>query len=191
VTFLDPSFVIRTSSLIANAHLYTGRERDPETGLQLNRHRYYAAHLGRWVNRDPIAYADGMNLYMYGDSQPLVMTDPSGLLTDQEQCLGLCRIVCGADVVCMAACAVTCVPENPPRNRPPIPPGKLDPFKFGRCCETKGSRWEYYQHGTRCWKGWLELGTCTRLCSYECTFGRLGDLVWEWDGCGDCITPCK
>ena len=43
---------------IANTHLHTGRERDPETGLQLNRHRYYASHLGRWLTRDPIGYME-------------------------------------------------------------------------------------------------------------------------------------
>ncbi len=57
VTFLDPDFSLassRYSSAIGNTHLYTGRGRDPETGLQLNRHRYYASWLGRWTTRDPI-----------------------------------------------------------------------------------------------------------------------------------------
>jgi RHS repeat-associated protein len=56
VTFLNPDFSLASSqysSAIGNTHLYTGRERDSETGLQLNRHRYYASHLGRWLTRDP------------------------------------------------------------------------------------------------------------------------------------------
>jgi RHS repeat-associated protein len=80
VTFLDLSFGFRGSSTIGNTHLYTGRERDPETGLQLNRHRYYAAHLGRWVNRDPIGYEGGMNLYGYVGGMPTFYVDPSGEL---------------------------------------------------------------------------------------------------------------
>ena len=58
VTFLDQYFAQLSTqvSAIGNTHLYTGRERDPETGLQLNRHRYYASWLGRWLTRDPIGY---------------------------------------------------------------------------------------------------------------------------------------
>ena len=70
---------------IGNTHLYTGRERDFETGLQLNRHRYYAAHLGRWINRDPIGYEGSKwNLYEYVRSQPRRHTDPNG--TDCPGC---------------------------------------------------------------------------------------------------------
>ena len=56
VAILDLNFaaVPNNVSAISNEHLYTGRRRDPETGLQLNRNRFYASHLGRWVNRDPI-----------------------------------------------------------------------------------------------------------------------------------------
>jgi RHS repeat-associated protein len=79
VSFLTSSFSLLTSSLISNHHLFTGRERDPETGLQLNRHRYYAAHLGRWVNRDPIRYRGGMNLCWYVAGMVARFVDPSGL----------------------------------------------------------------------------------------------------------------
>ena len=55
VTFLDANFANpATSSAISNEYLYTGRRLDPETGLQLNRNRFYHATMGRWVNRDPI-----------------------------------------------------------------------------------------------------------------------------------------
>jgi RHS repeat-associated protein len=60
-TVLDANFAADSDQVsdIGNTHLYTGRERDPETGLQLNRHRYYASHLGRWTTRDPIGYDAG------------------------------------------------------------------------------------------------------------------------------------
>jgi RHS repeat-associated protein len=77
------------TSAIANTHLYTGRERDAETGLQLNRHRFYASHMGRWVHRDPAEIIDGMNLYQYLNSNPISSTDPLGLLTCRQQ-LGMC-----------------------------------------------------------------------------------------------------
>ncbi len=73
MTFLDLNFTNpATSSAIDNELLYTGRRRDPETGLQLNRNRFYASHLGRWLNRDPIGYEGGtLNLYEYVNGMPL------------------------------------------------------------------------------------------------------------------------
>jgi len=72
--------VIRLCSAIDNELLYTGRRRDPETGLQLNRNRFYHSQLGRWVNRDPIGYDAGdMNLYEYVGSRPTFFQDPEGL----------------------------------------------------------------------------------------------------------------
>ena len=64
---------------IGNEYLYTGRRLDPETGLQLNRNRFYASHLGRWVNRDPIRYLGGLNLYGYVGGMPTFFEDPFGL----------------------------------------------------------------------------------------------------------------
>jgi RHS repeat-associated protein len=82
VTVLDPNFGVDSDGVsdMQNEILYTGRRLDPETGLQLNRNRFYAAHLGRWVNRDPIGYEGGSwNLYEYGPSNPLLFVDPYGL----------------------------------------------------------------------------------------------------------------
>jgi RHS repeat-associated protein len=78
VTFLNASFGAGGNA-IEQTHLYTGRERDAETGLQLNRHRFYAAHLGRWLHRDPIGYEGSpYNLYEYVSSQPTYWTDAHG-----------------------------------------------------------------------------------------------------------------
>jgi len=56
---------------------FTGRRTDPETGLQLNRNRFYHQQLGRWVSRDPIGYEGGSNnLYGY----VAWGIDPSGLV---------------------------------------------------------------------------------------------------------------
>ena len=67
VTVLDANFSPDADgkSDVENEFLYTGRRRDPETGLQQSRYRYYHAQLGRFVNRDPIHYWGGMNLYAY------------------------------------------------------------------------------------------------------------------------------
>ncbi|MHB8969342.1 MAG: RHS repeat-associated core domain-containing protein [Pirellulaceae bacterium] len=41
--------------------------------------RFYAAHLGRFVGRDPIGYSGGVFLYLYVNGAPLHLRDPSGL----------------------------------------------------------------------------------------------------------------
>ena len=80
VTYLDASFGTRTSSQIGNEYLYTGRRLDPESGLQLNRYRYYHQQLGRWVSRDPIGYEGSeWSLYEYVQSHVPVSIDPIGL----------------------------------------------------------------------------------------------------------------
>ncbi|MFO0788409.1 MAG: RHS repeat-associated core domain-containing protein [Pirellulales bacterium] len=80
VTFLEPDFDVASIqySTIGNSHLYTGREHDAETGLQLNRQRYYASWLGSWVTRDPVRYRGGINLYSYCGDTPVGVTDPRG-----------------------------------------------------------------------------------------------------------------
>ncbi|KAK7178237.1 hypothetical protein PSPO01_15714 [Paraphaeosphaeria sporulosa] len=42
---------------------YSGKERDRETGLDYFGQRYYLAWLCRWLNPDPIATEDGLNVY--------------------------------------------------------------------------------------------------------------------------------
>ena len=80
VTLLNSTFGTTSIPSIGNTHFYTGRELDAETGLQLNRKRFYASHLGRWVTSDPIGYEGSRwNLYEYMMSRPIVLTDAFGL----------------------------------------------------------------------------------------------------------------
>jgi RHS repeat-associated protein len=61
-----------------NEILYCGYRFDPETGLYHVRYRYYHPNLGRWLSRDPLGYADWMNLYEYVRSSPRRYLDPHG-----------------------------------------------------------------------------------------------------------------
>jgi RHS repeat-associated protein len=67
-------------------HLFTGKERDVESGLDYFGARYYSSNMGRFSSPDPsgLAYADqsnpqSLNLYSYALNNPLKNTDPTGL----------------------------------------------------------------------------------------------------------------
>ena len=63
-----------------NAYLFTGRELDSETGLYYYRNRYYNPAVGRFVTKDPIGIAGGINYYSYTLNNPINYIDPDGLL---------------------------------------------------------------------------------------------------------------
>ena len=52
---------------------------DRETGLVYFGHRYYHPGLGRFLNRDPLGEAGGLNRYLYASNDPINFTDYRGL----------------------------------------------------------------------------------------------------------------
>ena len=102
VTYRNADWSTATSSANGNTTLYTGRTLDLLTSLYYYRARYYDAGLERFVNRDPISYRGGINLYEYVGDDPLTRTDPTGL--EVKSCIGGCH-------------------GRPFPNPPPPPPG--------------------------------------------------------------------
>ncbi|MGH9344999.1 MAG: RHS repeat-associated core domain-containing protein, partial [Terriglobia bacterium] len=74
---------------VRSAHLFTGKERDVESGNDYFGVRYYASSMGRFLSPDwsaqeePVPYAvlddpQSLNLYSYVRNNPLSRTDPNG-----------------------------------------------------------------------------------------------------------------
>jgi RHS repeat-associated protein len=181
VIFLDSSFAPRSSSLLSNEILYTGRRRDPETGLQINRNRFYAAGLGRWVNRDPIGY-DGSewNLYEYVSSNPAGFRDAQGLSV--ASCL--LQHVAGPGAMpgmseyCIRSATICAVAPGP--SNPGCWTAAACALAAGIDCIARNTHCEKSCSTTTCWVTRTEVdylgpGAIPRCwCLYTCGGRRLG-----------------
>jgi len=67
------------SSYGVNEIIYCGYRFDPESELYYARNRSYNSVLGRWLQRDPVGYAGGANLYEYVGGNSARREDPTGL----------------------------------------------------------------------------------------------------------------
>ena len=97
VTFLDSNFGVRTSSTIEPDHLYAGYNYDAGIEMYHVRNRVYHPILGCWLQRDPIGYDGGINLYEYVKSNSLYATDSTGLIAWPVVVIGV--IVIGGALV--------------------------------------------------------------------------------------------
>jgi RHS repeat-associated protein len=111
------------SSYGANEVIYCGYRYDPEGPGYYVRNRNYMPFLGRWIQRDPIGYQGGINLYEYVGGRAVVAVDPWGLrfclscaiaASSYVSAIGsllLAQVACAAaevpyvDIACLAALA--------------------------------------------------------------------------------------
>jgi RHS repeat-associated protein len=61
---------------------YAGMQYHAPSGLYLTKYRVYDPEAGRWLSRDPIGEAGGINLYGYVGGNPISFIDPLGLHTE-------------------------------------------------------------------------------------------------------------
>ena len=73
---------------------YNAQTEDELTGLYYLRARYYAPSIGRFTQEDVI-YNDGLNLYAYCNSNPVMYSDPSGFA--KETCKSKVGGECGSE----------------------------------------------------------------------------------------------
>jgi len=79
------NIISETNPSNADRFKWTAREWDGTTGLQFNRHRYYAPSVGRWTQLDPIGILKiNANLYRSVGNSPLIAVDPFGLLSQYQ-----------------------------------------------------------------------------------------------------------
>ena len=79
VSFFDHNYTSIPNSAFNNEFLFTGQMLDSETGLYYYKNRHYNPQLGRFQQRDPLGYDEGINLYQYVNSNPVNWIDPQGL----------------------------------------------------------------------------------------------------------------
>jgi RHS repeat-associated protein len=63
---------------VVNNLRFPGQYYDAETGLHYNWHRDYDPDTGRYLTPDPIGLDGGLNLYSYGEQNPVIYIDPDG-----------------------------------------------------------------------------------------------------------------
>jgi len=90
VHVFDASWNIRSASAYGNPYTFTGRRLDVLDAGNLRqmyyRHRDYDFHTGRFLEVDPEEFVDGINRYEYTRSNPISLSDPSGLATVSCTC---------------------------------------------------------------------------------------------------------
>ncbi|MBL0037697.1 MAG: RHS repeat-associated core domain-containing protein [Nitrosomonadales bacterium] len=66
-------------TMVPNRFGYTGQQYIAGLGLYYYKARWYSPTIGRFLETDPIGYADGVNWYAYVNNNPVNTNDPSGL----------------------------------------------------------------------------------------------------------------
>ncbi len=97
-------------SAFGNPFMWTGQRFDSAIGLYHFHFRTYSPALGRWLQRDPIGQAVGLNLYEYVLSNPTGILDSLGLSPKSAEGKALLEEL---KKLCDKGCNKECSEENP------------------------------------------------------------------------------
>jgi len=78
---IGPALPAGQISEVDNPIGYAGYVFNAADATYLVRNRCYEPDMGRWLERDPRRYIDGSNIYAYTMANPLVHTDPTGMVS--------------------------------------------------------------------------------------------------------------
>lgn len=147
---------------------YAGYHRMLELGTYQVRFRVYDPELGRWYQRDPAGYVDGMSLYQYVRSGPKNSMDPFGL--ERE---------CGSHVLVLTGklCEDRAVVKEAQRAKDETTPieGVELSIKFGRSKRGKGDERDAKSHVS----GGIGIGGSTKTGFFGFVDGSV-----QWGGFG-------
>lgn len=112
-TYVTLGYGVLSKPAIGNRRGYAGYELEPLAGTLYNlRYRNYSAERASFLERDPLLYHDGPNLYAYGRGLPGTAVDPMGLAA----CFG-----------CASPTEPPPAAPGSPGGEPQTPPVPIDP----------------------------------------------------------------
>jgi hypothetical protein len=123
---------------------------------------YYAAHLGRWLVRDPVEYQGEFNLYGYLGDAPTGAVDPLGLYQ-----MGL-AVACNQSP-----------PPPPPRKIPPCPKKNPGGSQGDGWCSEGQNR--LHPGSKECFR---EITSGGGTSGNQCCYDGNGDLITDGPGAG-------
>lgn len=88
-TFFNASGFEIAEYAVSNHILFTGREYDAETNTYFFRARTQHPLIGRFVQKDPLLYVDGINDYLYTHNNSIIFVDPSGEVAPLVAAIGV------------------------------------------------------------------------------------------------------
>jgi RHS repeat-associated protein len=70
--------LLSKTGFLNQPYQFSTKHYDEKTGFSYYGYRFYSPGIGRWINRDPLEEAGGINLYAFVGNNPVDLVDPDG-----------------------------------------------------------------------------------------------------------------
>jgi RHS repeat-associated protein len=158
------------SRAAANVYRFSSKEVHANSGMYVYMFRFYDPNLQRWINRDPVEEAGGLNLYSYVRNEPTRFLDPFGLNRTIIFFGHMWIVIDTYDSVgnVTGQTALNFAPESGRSDYQIYNPGAIPYPKFIRCEITSGkmadeallNRWKDMQKNPGNYPSWNPLYNC-------------------------------